>query len=58
MNKMAVLSTSALRVVDFDEDKLTGVMVLTNKVLRTMSVFNISFDCKRASEELPYRVKI
>jgi hypothetical protein len=44
--------------VDFDDDKLTGVLVLANKLLRTMVVYNVAFDCSRINEDFPYKVSI
>lgn len=58
MNKLNVLSTSTLKMVDFDDDKLTGVMVLANKMLRVMSVYSVAFECSRINEESPYKVSI
>lgn len=45
-------------MVDFDDDKLTGVMVLANKMLRVMSVYSVAFECSRINEESPYKVSI
>ena len=49
MNKLTTLSTSTLKVVDFDDDNLAGVVVLSNKILKTMAVYNVVFDCVRKS---------
>ena len=49
LNKSAVLSASNLKIIDYDEDKLTGLAVLFNKSLKTISVYKISFDCTRPS---------
>jgi hypothetical protein len=39
--------SSAFKIVEFDEDKLAGVAVVSNKLLKVMAIYSISFDCSR-----------
>ena len=60
INKQSVLTTSSFKIVDYDEDRLAGLAVLTNKQMRTMVLYNVGFDCNKLTElpDEPYKVEL
>jgi hypothetical protein len=46
-NPIAAINAFAFKIVEFSEDQLDGTIAISNKLLRTVSLYSFQIDCQR-----------
>jgi hypothetical protein len=44
---VAAINAFSFKIVEFNDDDLTGTIVITNKLMRTLSLYTFDIDCAK-----------
>jgi hypothetical protein len=46
-NQVAAINAFSFKILEFNDDDLTGTIVITNKLMRTLSIYTFEIDCAK-----------